>query len=100
MAQANTCTRKREQRSSQALKEKDVELQLERREKERAEKELKLLQHRIALLEKNLRIKNVDEQKLSKPKKYRQDSESTKTEEPSKAVFFFIKSNVKRHQDQ
>ena len=86
VAQANT--RKREQRSSQALKEKDVELQLERREKERAEKELKLLQHRIALLEKNLRIKNVDEQKLSKPKKYRQDSESTKTEEPSKAVFF------------
>ena len=68
--------REREQRSSQALKEKDVELQLERREKERAEEELKQLQHRIALLEKDLRIKDLElnrEQKLSKP---RQDSES------------------------
>ena len=54
---------------SSMIDSKDVELKLERREKERAEKELKLLQHRIALLEKNSRIKNVDEQKLSKPKK-------------------------------
>ena len=42
---AQTDGREREQRNSQALKEKDVELQLERREKERAEEELKQLQH-------------------------------------------------------
>ena len=83
--------REREQRSSQALKEKDVELQLERRGKERAEEELKRLQHQIALLERDLRIKDLElnrEQKLSKPKKHRQDSDPIKTEERSKVGFF------------
>ena len=83
--------REREQRSSQALKEKDVELQLERREKERAEEELKQLQHRIALLERDLKIKDLElnrEQKLSKPKKHQRNAESNNTEEPSKVGFF------------
>ena len=76
--------RETEQRSLKELKEKDAKLQQAQREKEKAQEELRVkeLEHRVALQEKDLKIKELElnyERRMSKQKESEQ-KKSTDTD--------------------
>ena len=91
-------SREKERCCLKALKENDVKLQLERREKERVQEELKVLQHKVALIEKDLKIKDLElSHELQKKKP--QLEEVRNTGERSKLGFFDRFRNKMRQLD-